>query len=494
MPYFLLRGLSAFTVTVALLFLSGCSDNETSAVSVDREPQISPDYAGVTIPPNIAPLNFSILEKAEASVVKIHGPHGKTVSVSSKKGVVRIPLRKWKTLLSENRGSELSVDIYTKQQGLWSRYRNITMHVAVETIDPYLVYRLIEPGFVRWNTMGIYQRNLETFQEVPVALNELSDKNCMNCHSFRQNDPSTMLFHVRGMFAGTVLYRNGKLTKVNIADGAMGPVVYPAWHPSGKYVAFSVNKIVQRFHSIPDKTIEVQDTLSEVVLYNVETNKVSSCSALSSSDRLQTLPCWAPDGRRLYYCSARVVSPDQYDKIRYDLLSIPFDPDKQEFGAVDTVVSSEKTGMSVSFPRISPDGKFALVCMSKYGNFTIWHQESDLYFVNIATKQMSKPDLNSPQSESFHSWSSNGRWIVFSSRRIDGRFTRPYISYFDEQGTAHKPFVLPQKDPDFYLTFLKSYNVPELLTARIRLTPRELDKVIRSKAENQTDRKRPLPY
>jgi len=111
--------------------------------------------------------------------------------------------------------------------------------------------------------------------------------------------------------------------------------------------------------------------------------------------------------------------------------------------------------MSVSFPRISPDGKFALVCMSKYGNFTIWHQESDLYFVNIATKQMSKPDLNSPQSESFHSWSSNGRWIVFSSRRIDGRFTRPYISYFDEQGTAHKPFVLPQKDPDFYLTFFE---------------------------------------
>jgi WD40-like Beta Propeller Repeat len=483
MPYFLLRGLSACTVIVALLFLSGCSDNETSAISDDREPEISPDYAGVTIPPNIAPLNFSVLEKADAYVAKIHGLRGKAVSVSSRNGVTRIPLGKWKTLLSENSGADLSVDILTKHKGRWGRYRSITVHIAAETIDPYLVYRLIEPGFVRWNTMGIYQRNLETFEEVPVALNELSGKNCMNCHSFCHNDPSTMLFHVRGAFSGTVMYRNGKLTKVSIA-GALGPVVYPAWHPSGKYVAFSVNKIVQRFHSVPDKTIEVQDTLSEVVLFNVETNKVSSCSALSSGDRLQTLPCWAPDGRRLYYCSARVVPPDEYDKIRYDLLSIAFDPDKQEFGAVDTVVSSEKIGMSVSFPRISPDGRFALVSMSQYGNFTIWHRESDLYLVNIATRQLLKPGINSPHSESFHSWSSNGRWIVFSSRRTDGRFTRPYIAYFDEQGTAHKPFVLPQKDPGFYLTFMKSYNLPELVTSRIRLTPRELSAVMRSKAEN----------
>jgi hypothetical protein len=482
-----MRGLSACTVIVALLFLSGCSDNETSAVSVDREPEISPDYAGVTIPPNIAPLNFSVLEKADAYVVKIHGPRGKAVSVSSKNGVVRIPLGKWKTLVSENRESDLSIDISTKQQGLWGRYRSIMVRIAAETIDPYLVYRLIEPGFVRWNTMGIYQRNLETFEEVPIALNELSGKNCMNCHSFRQNDPSTMLFHVRGQFAGTVIYRNAKLTKVNVAAGAMGPVVYPAWHPGGKYVAFSVNKIVQRFHSIPEKTIEVQDTLSDVVLYNVETDRVSSCSALSSGDRLETFPCWAPDGRRLYYCSAPVVSPDEYDKIRYDLLSIAFDPDKQEFGAVDTVVSSEKTGMSVSFPRISPDGRFALICMSQYGNFTIWHRESDLYLVNITTGQLSKPHINSPQSESYHSWSSNGRWIVFSSRRTDGRFTRPYIAYFDEQGTAHKPFVLPQEDPAFYSTFLKSYNLPELVTSRVRLTPRELGAVIRSKAENPTD-------
>jgi hypothetical protein len=165
------------------------------------------------------------------------------------------------------------------------------------------------------------------------------------------------------------------------------------------------------------------------------------------------------------------------------LLSIAFDPGRQQFGAVDTVVSSERTGMSVSFPRVSVDGRFALICMSPYGNFSIWHRKSDLYVVNLANRQVIKPDINSPLSESYHSWSSNGRWIVFSSRRDDGRFTRPYIAYFNKQGTAQKPFVLPQKDPKFYSTFLKSYNLPELVTGRIRLTPRELDKAIRSDPE-----------
>ena len=425
MPHSLLRGWSvwllAYAVIVGQLFLSGCSDREPSCVAIDREPEIYPDYAGVTIPPNIAPLNFAVMEKADAYVAKIHATRGKAAFVSSKNGVIRIPLGKWKTLLSENRGGDLFVDILAKQKGRWCRYRSIRVSVAAETIDPYLVYRLIEPGFVRWNTMGIYQRSLETFEEVPVALNELSGKNCMNCHSFCRNDPSTMLFHVREKFAGTVICRNGKITKVNTAAGAMGHGVYPAWHPGGKYIAFSVNKIVQRFHSVPDRTIEVQDTLSDIVLYDAETNRVSSCPALSTSDRLETFPCWAPNGRRLYYCSARAVAPDEYDKIRYDLLSIEFDPEKQEFGAVDTVVSSEKNGMSVSFPRISPDGRFALICMSTYGNFTIWHRESDLYLVNLVTGQFSKPDINSPQSESYPSWSFNGRWIVFSSRRTDGQ-------------------------------------------------------------------------
>ena len=75
---------------------------------------------------------------------------------------------------------------------------------------------------------------------------------------------------------------------------------------------------------------------------------------------------------------------------------------------------------------------------------------------------------NSDQVESYHSWSHDGRWMVFSSRRLDGLYTRPYIVYVDKQGNVSKPFLLPQKDPKrFYADLMFSYNIPEFITGAV---------------------------
>ena len=76
---------------------------------------------------------------------------------------------------------------------------------------------------------------------------------------------------------------------------------------------------------------------------------------------------------------------------------------------------------------------------------------------------------NSDAAESYHSWSSNSRWILFNSRRVNGLYTHAYIAYVDEQGKVHKPFLLPQHDPDFYDHFMKSYNIPEFITGEVEL-------------------------
>jgi hypothetical protein len=125
-----------------------------------------------------------------------------------------------------------------------------------------------------------------------------------------------------------------------------------------------------------------------------------------------------------------------------------------------------------------------MFCMSNYGNFSIWHKESDLYLLNLESKEITKTEINSDESESYHQWSSNGRWIVFSSRRRNGLFTRPYFSYFSKAGIAEKPFILPQEQPDFYEGFMKSFNIPELVTSKVDIDPRELYEIIRSKPVN----------
>jgi hypothetical protein len=482
-------GIPVFSIRMVLCvlictYLYGCSGKLPVHSDAEHEVIISPDYSGIAIPPNIAPLNFTIKEEGEKYLVRLYAGSGKSITISSASGKIHIPEKKWKKLLQLCQGKNIFIDIFVKKEHGWLKFPPVINYITNEPIDSYLAYRLIEPGFESWNKMGIYQRCVENFLETPVMINDMSDDNCMNCHSFCRNDSHTMMFHMRAKHSGTVIYRNGKLKKVNTKTSqTISPGVYPAWHPGGQYIAFSVNHIGQAFHAVSRLKIEVTDTLSDLMVFDAAKNEVFSSPAISSRERFETFPAWSPDGKYLYYCSARAMTETQFDQIRYDLLRISFDTATCQFGSVDTIVSAALMNRSVSFPRISPDGKYLLFCMSDFGNFSIWHPESDLFLKNLESGEVSKPDINSPQSESYHNWSSEGRWIVFSSRRIDGLFTRLYFSYFDTSGKAYKPFILPQKDPEFYDTFLKSYNVPELVSSKIDHNPHSLSDIANSQAD-----------
>jgi hypothetical protein len=468
---------------LGLIFMAlGCA-GRMDYKELNKDVTCFPDYQNIAIPANIAPLNFLIQDKADGYKVVLKGVAKSEITVNSANGRIIFPKSKWKAFLSENRGKDIVLDFYLKQHGNWMKYKSATNYVATDNIDPYLVYRLIEPGYETWNKMGIYQRNLENFDESPVMINNLSDGNCMNCHSFCRNSGNHMLFHMRAQNGGTYILKDGTVSKVDTkTDSTLSAGVYPAWHPGGRFVAFSVNRIVQSFHAIEQRTIEVIDTLSDLMIYDTKLNKVLTSASVASPSRYETFPVWASDGKSLYFCSADFQHYRNFENIKYDLLKINFDTTAVKFGAVDTIIAAARQGFSVSFPRISPDGKTLMFCKTAYGNFTIWHDDSDIYALDLQTMQMYKPEINSNRSESYHNWSSSGRWMVFSSRRIDGLYTRPYFTYIDKDGKAHKPFLLPQKDPEFYLDFIKSYNVPELVTSKVNLDPRTLEKIAKKEA------------
>jgi hypothetical protein len=80
-------------------------------------------------------------------------------------------------------------------------------------------------------------------------------------------------------------------------------------------------------------------------------------------------------------------------------------------------------------------------------------------------------NINSDETESYHTWSLNGRWLVFSSKRMDGRSARPHFVHIDSDGKHGKEFVLPQKDPTLYSRMLESFNIPEFVNGRINVNP-----------------------
>jgi len=455
-------------LAVSLLALFSCSSDIANYTDISRLPVIFPDYTGITIPPNIAPLNFAIKEPGSEFEARFYTKKENPIVVKSNKPGIEIDISKWHKLLEQGMGSKLFVDVFVKsKEGNWQKFQTIENEISNEKIDNHLAYRLINTGYVLWNNLGIYQRNLENFDEKPILENKSIEFGCINCHSFANNDPNKMMIHIRAIHGGTVISNNGKLSKVDTKTKyTLNGGAYPCWHPDGKHIAFSVNKIGQLFCS-GETRIEVLDESSDLIVYDVEKNTVITSPKVSTENN-ENLPVWSPDGKFIYFISAPQKS-DTESRIesQYSLLRIGFDVNTNTWGEVDTVLSSSTIGKSISFPKVSPNGKFLMFCTSNKGYFTIHHPSADLNLLNLETGEYHTMDINSKETDSYHCFSSTGHWFVFSSKRIDGLFTRPFFSYLDDNGKATKPFVLPQKDPGFYDTFIKNYNIPELITGEV---------------------------
>jgi hypothetical protein len=445
---------------------------------LDTLPPLFPDYADVTIPAHIAPLNFALDTPCVEAWAVFATEGGEPVfRVKAKKGQFRIPPARWRKLLSIARGASFTLTLHARTDE-WQSYAPLHINVSDDPMDPYIAYRLIEPGYELWNRMGIYQRQLSSYTQSPIMENTLTGKNCMNCHSFCMQDPDRMLFHTRALYAATLLIDGDRIEKLNTKTAhTISPLVYPSWHPSGRFVAFSVNQTQQSFHQNDPNRVEVFDEASDVVVYDVEQHEIVTTPTLFSAEAFETFPSFSADGRTLYFCTAQVrPMPQSFDEVRYSLCSIAFDPDTRSFGTeVDTLFHAEDNGQSASFPRVSPDGQFLLYTRSGYGNFSIWHKDADLYMIDLRSgEERPMSILNSEDVESYHSWSSNSRWIVFSSRRMDGLYTRPFFAHIDAQGEASKPFLLPQQDTDYYQALMQSYNIPEFITGKVKVRRRAL--------------------
>lgn len=453
------------------------------AQAIPRPPQISPDYVGIVLPPNIAPLNFAVWEKGQRFLVRMRGKAGEAIEIVSHTPTITIPPQRWQALLDCNRGKELRWDVYAEVDGRWSRFDTIVNRVATDPIDPYLVYRLIPPVHNKWLDVGVYQRHLTTFTESPVLDGTRFGDACVNCHSFAQNDPQRMLIGIRGDSSdrATLLAHDGRVTKLGTPFG------YTAWHPSGRLATYSTNKVRQFFHTAEAEIRDVVDLESAILYFPIDGRQSKRVPGASDEKHLATYPTWSPDGRWLYYCRApllwtdrNTVPPERYDEVKYDLMRVSYDIETDRWGTPETVLSAKETGLSILLPRLSPDGRFLLFCMCRYGCFPAFQPTSDLYLMDLEKGTYTKPPINSEFSESWHSWSSNSRWIAFSSKRGDGPFTRCYLSHIDPTGQAHKPLVLPQADPKFYDSFIKTFSVPELVTGPVPISTAPLTRAARS--------------
>lgn len=475
-----------------MIAMTSCSETPKNVSQVNELPEIWPDYIGVTIPRTMAPLNFAMADDDATTVhATITGPDGERVTANGEEA--NFDITEWRSLLTKcKEGDSIMVTVAAKYADGWKGYKPFAIYVSSDTLAAYgLTYRRIAPGYEVYSHMGIYERELSTFDETVIMENTEMPNSCVNCHTSRRGSTEDYVFHVRGEGGGTVLSHDGKIKLLNTPTAkTIGATTYPAWHPDGRYVAFSVNTTRQSFHQTKEKRLEVFDVASDIVMYDVDENKIITSPLLNKTDSCwETFPCFSADGGTLYYCSAKPRQvPSDVRESRYVLSSVGFDKATGQFAErADTVLDLMAEGKSISLPRTSADGRFIMFTTCDYGTFPIWHSEADLWMMDLRNGE-ARPveELNSGESESFHNWSPDSRWVVFSSRRGDGLFTRLYIAHISADGKASKPFLLPQIDPKrYYREMMYSYNVPDFSMGRVENVGKRVGRIAERGAKDQ---------
>ena len=459
-------------LSIAVWLLASCAGKPEHPTKVGQLPAIYPDYIGVTIPAEIAPLNFNSKEAdAERMYVVVKGSKGGELHAQGDH--IDMDIDDWHQLTVQNKGGRLSFTVYVEKAGQWLQYNDFSVDVSPYPLDEWgLTYRRIAPGYEVFSKMGLYQRDLSTFDEYPIMENTQVPGMCINCHSAHQTDPSRFVFHVRGDHGATMIQTEGRREWLKARNDQLGgSMVYPYWHPSGKYCAFSTNQTRQGFHVVADERIEVFDLSSDVFVYNPATHEMLTDSLLSTKDWSENTPVFSADGRSLYYMTCRQQDyPLHYKDEKYNLCRIDFDPETGRYGhKADTVFNAVAMGKSLTWPRPSYDGKYMLFTLMDYGYFSIWHEESQQWLLNLQTGEARElTEINSEKADSYHNWTTNSRWIVFTSRRDDGYYSRLYMACIDDRGHFSKPFMLPQRNPkEYYSESIYSFNTPDFTKRKV---------------------------
>ena len=155
------RKIYIWLLTILCSLLS-CTPHPEDVQKSPDLPPIYPDYTNVTIPVNIAPLNFLLRGDYEAIEVK-----AADMVIAGKGCEAVFDIDEWKTLLQEQTGKKIEVTVTALKDGQWTQFAPFTWEVASDSIDSWLTYRLIEPDYEVFQGHQQFPAGGQSLHELP---------------------------------------------------------------------------------------------------------------------------------------------------------------------------------------------------------------------------------------------------------------------------------------------------------------------------------------
>jgi tetratricopeptide (TPR) repeat protein len=236
--------------------------------------------------------------------------------------------------------------------------------------------------------------------------------------------------------------------------------------PDGQYVVSTVNESVVIVNFTAYKFLQVfYPTRGILAFYSRKSNRIEALPGADDVEYVHCDPAWSPDGKYLVFARARARDPhppgserpmyanDPKElKIQYDLYRIPFNQGRG--GKPEPIAGASDNGMSNTFPKISPDGRWIVFVQCRNGQ--LMRPDSRLWIVPTAGGKAREMNCNTSLMNSWHSFSPNSRWMVFSSKS-NTPYTQMFLTHIDENGNSSPAILIPDSTAPN-----RAVNLPEL--------------------------------
>ncbi|GAB1370685.1 hypothetical protein MASR1M45_07460 [Candidatus Kapaibacterium sp.] len=401
----------------------------------------------------------------------------------------------WEEIKSASFGKDITVSIVSinsKENGRIYNSGSTKIKISKDSVGATIFFRAVPLPFSyavdNLSTISWRLGSISSYHQPKILLSNFPV--CGNCHSFSRdakhismdvdyaNDKGSYFIspftkNTDVTFDKIITWSDYKRDDEELTFGLLSQI-----SPDGKHVLSTVKdrSVFVRIENL-DYSQLFFPVKGIIASYNNETKQFNALPGADNPNICQSNPTWSPDGKSVLFTKSplykipdsesfkEAILPVELAKdfiegkqdYKYDIYHVPFNDGKG--GEAKPLLGASNNGMSNFFPKYSPDGKWIVFCQSE--NFMLLQPDAKLY---IIPSQGGTPRLmncnNLGTMNSWHSWSPNGKWMVFSSK-AGGPYTQLYLTYIDEQGNDYPPVLLENM-----LIKNRAANIPEFINRK----------------------------